>query len=97
MGRVILSGHIEVPEMELEVVTEALKQHIELTRSEPGCLVFEVSQSSDSPTHFKVYEEFVDKTAFEFHQTRVKESYWGQVTENVTRSYIIEELTPEDD
>ncbi|HGS5851978.1 TPA: putative quinol monooxygenase [Vibrio parahaemolyticus] len=91
MGKVILSGHIEIPESELETVTTALDMHIKLTRKEAGCLVFEVIQSSDNANRFNVYEEFVDKSAFELHQARVKASHWGQVTTNVKRSYSIEE------
>ncbi|EGR2914551.1 antibiotic biosynthesis monooxygenase [Vibrio parahaemolyticus] len=91
MGKVILSGYIEVPENELEIVTTALEQHIELTRQEAGCIVFEVTQSTEIPNRFNVYEEFLDKSAFELHQARVKASHWGQVTANVKRSYSIEE------
>ncbi|NOI64433.1 antibiotic biosynthesis monooxygenase [Vibrio aestuarianus] len=75
MGKVILSGYIEIPENELEVVTTALEKHIELTRQEIGCLVFEVIQSTDDRNRFNVYEEFVDKSAFELHQERVKASH----------------------
>ena len=77
MGKVILSGYIDIPENELEVVTTALDKHIELTRNEAGCLIFEVTQSSELSTRFTVYEEFTDKAAFESHQARVKTSDWG--------------------
>ncbi|QFI37938.1 antibiotic biosynthesis monooxygenase [Moritella marina ATCC 15381] len=91
MGKVILSGYIDIPESELEIVTTALEKHIELTRNETGCLIFEVTQSHELPTRFTVYEEFTDKTAFESHQIRVKASEWGRVTGNVKRTYSIEE------
>ncbi len=91
MGKVILSGYIDIPENELEVVKTALDKHIELTRNEVGCLIFEVTQSSELSTRFTVYEEFTDKAAFESHQARVKASDWGRVTGNVKRTYSIEE------
>tara|TARA_B100001057_G_C22141016_1_gene678245 strand:+ start:249 stop:524 length:276 start_codon:yes stop_codon:yes gene_type:complete len=91
MGKVILSGYIDIPENELEVVTTALDKHIELTRNEAGCLIFEVTQSSELSTRFTVYEEFTDKAAFESHQARVKTSDWGRVTGNVKRTYSIVE------
>ncbi|MDP5253446.1 MULTISPECIES: putative quinol monooxygenase [unclassified Vibrio] len=90
MGKVVLSGYIEIPDNELEVVKNALVKHIELTRNEKGCLVFDVIQS-EIPTRFSVYEEFTDKIAFEHHQTRVSRSDWGKITTNVKRSYTIEE------
>lgn len=91
MGKITLSGFIDVPEHELNQVKKALVTHIELTQREVGCLVFEVTQCNTRPTRFDVYEEFVDKAAFEAHQQRVKVSDWGGVTVNVKRSYQIVE------
>ena len=91
MGKITLSGFIDVPEHELNQVKKALVTHIELTQREVGCLVFEVTQCNDRPTRFDVYEEFVDKAAFEAHQQRVKVSDWGRATVNVKRSYQIVE------
>ncbi|GAL33648.1 arginase [Vibrio maritimus] len=78
MSKTILKGHIEVPENELSVVIEALQNHKALTRAEPGCLVFSVEQDANQPTRFIVYEEFVDKAAFDHHQARVADSDWGE-------------------
>lgn len=44
MSKVILQGHILVPDNDLEAVTQALVVHKELTLEEPGCIVFRVSQ-----------------------------------------------------
>ncbi|PKF49370.1 putative quinol monooxygenase [Enterovibrio nigricans] len=89
MSKVILKGHILVPESDFDVVKAELENHSTLTRKEAGCLVFEVSQNAGNPFRFDVYEEFIDKAAFEFHQSRVKSSYWGEVTSNVARHYSI--------
>jgi len=80
-------GFIIVPEADLSVVKEELINHKRLTLEEPGCLVFEVTQNKNNPNRFDVNEEFVDKAAFESHQERVKNFYWGKVTVNVERYY----------
>ena len=89
MPKVILQGYIIVPESDLDAVSAELPTHIAATRSEPGCLVFEVTASSEQIGRFEVYEEFTDATAFEHHQRRVAESQWGRVTQNVSRHYTI--------
>lgn len=89
MSKTILKGHIEVPEDEISVVIKALHKHKALTHAEPGCLLFSVEQDVDQPTRFSVYEEFVDKAAFEYHQARVANSDWGRVTVNVKRFYEV--------
>jgi quinol monooxygenase YgiN len=89
MPKVVLKGFILVPERDLLAVIGELKNHRRLTQQEPGCLEFRVTQNSEVSTRFDVYEEFVDKEAFEAHQLRIKTSTWAEISENVTRHYQI--------
>ena len=90
MSKVILSGHIVVIESELASVRNALLIHIEATRAEDGCIVFNVEEHTAEVGRFDVYEEFEDSDAFRFHQKRVRESDWGSITKNVVRHYSVE-------
>lgn len=87
--KVILFGHIVVPESDLAAVMAELPRHVALTLDEEGCLRFEVVQDPDDEHVFKVYEEFVDPAAFEAHQRRVSTSDWGKITANVERHYAV--------
>jgi len=91
MSKVILKGFILVPEEDLPRVKAALPSHAQLTRAEPGCLCFSVTPNPSNPLRFDVFEEFVDKAAFEQHQQRVQASPWGAISQNVTRHYQIVE------
>jgi len=89
MNKVILKGFIIVPTADLSAIKKALISHKELTRNEPGCLMFNVTQSEINLNRFDVYEEFINKAAFEQHQDRVKNSAWGKAAANVERHYEI--------
>ncbi|CAM2962708.1 putative quinol monooxygenase [Moritella viscosa] len=89
MNKVILKGFIIVPTADLSAIKKALISHKELTRNEPGCLMFNVTQSEINLNRFDVYEEFINKAAFEQHQVRVKNSAWGKAAANVERHYEI--------
>ena len=89
MAKVILTGHIIVPDADIAAVKMELINHIELTRQESGCLVFKVSQDSENLNRFNVYEEFSDRNSFANHQDRVRQSTWGAITINVERHYEI--------
>ncbi len=91
MGKVTLTGYIVVPPDDLARVLAELPNHIELTRNEPGCIAFEVTQAPSDPYRFDVAEEFQDRQAFERHQQRVRSSFWGEVTTHVERHYEISE------
>jgi len=89
MSKVTLKGFILVPESDLELVKNELVNHKRLTLEEIGCITFSVTENSENPLRFDVYEEFTDKATFEHHQKRVKASNWGKVTVNVERYYEI--------
>ncbi|MBT2949617.1 antibiotic biosynthesis monooxygenase [Vibrio anguillarum] len=89
MSKVTLKGFILVPESDLELVKNELVNHKRLTLDESGCITFSVIENPENPLRFDIYEEFVDKVAFEQHQKRVKASHWGKVTVNVERHYEI--------
>ncbi len=87
--RVHLTGHLICAcPAELATVEAQLPDHIRLTRAEPGCLSFEVSQTDD-PMVWRVAECFTDRAAFEAHQRRVKASDWGRATAGIRRAYEI--------
>ncbi|UZD91966.1 putative quinol monooxygenase [Cognatishimia activa] len=87
-----LTGYIDIPENRYAEVTEALPLHIELTRAEAGNLTFEVTPNPKMPFRFDVAETFVDRKAFEFHQTRTRTSAWAQVTKDIPRHFNVEEI-----
>lgn len=80
-----------MPASDLCAMQEELKNHIKLTLEEPGCIIFEVTQSESDPCRFDVYEEFIDKASFEMHQERIKKSRWGKVSINAERHYKLVE------
>ncbi|MFT5111906.1 MAG: autoinducer 2-degrading protein [Parasphingorhabdus sp.] len=93
MTKVILQGHIIVPDTDIEAVKLELINHITLTKQEEGCLVFNVTQDSEDSGKFNVYEEFKDRQSFASHQERVGNSKWGAIAVNVERHYEITDET----
>lgn len=79
-----------VKESDLAEVRDALPIHIGATRSEIGCMVFNVEEHESELGRFDVYEDFESSEAFRYHQKRVQESEWGAVTKNVARYYTVE-------
>lgn len=88
-AKVVLRGHISVPADRITQVREALPEHIALTRAEPGCISFDVTEDADNPGRFNVREIFENQAAFDAHQARTKASIWFKVTEGILRDYRI--------
>lgn len=76
---------------EAESVRRHLPEHIHLTRAEPGCLTFEVSETDD-PMVWEVMESFRDRASFDAHQARTRESAWFSATRGILRDFRLEEV-----
>jgi quinol monooxygenase YgiN len=89
MGMIRLSGSlIRRTHAEARAVAMALPDHIRLTRAEAGCISFDVTPTTD-PFIWQVSETFVDRAAFDAHQTRTAASDWATLTAGITRDYTI--------
>lgn len=77
-------------EAQAEIVRDYLPEHIRLTRAEPGCELFEVTQGDD-PMVWNLNERFASRDDFEAHQARTKASAWGRATQGITRDFRISE------
>lgn len=71
---------------EAALVAQLLPDHIRMTRAEPGCEMFEVTQSDD-PLIWDVAERFTTQADFDAHQTRTRASIWGQQTSHIAREF----------
>lgn len=91
-ANVTLRGQIRVPPDRLEAIRAALPEHIRLTRAEPGCLRFDVTEDPDQPGRFDVTEQFTDAQAFRAHQDRARSAEWGRISAGIPRDYVIEGL-----
>ena len=90
--RIALTGRLICRDgAEAALVRAHLPEHIRLTRAEPGCLSFEVSQSAD-PLVWSVAELFESRAAFAAHQARAGASAWGRATHGIKRDYAVEEV-----
>lgn len=76
---------------EVQTVQLHKAEHIRLTRAEPGCLTFDITETDD-PMTFEVMESFRDREAFDTHQIRTRESHWFQETRHILRDFVVEEL-----
>lgn len=84
-----LSGFLLCASREdVDIVRQHLPEHIRLTKAEPGCISFEVTQTDD-PLVWRVEERFADGDAFARHQSRTRASTWGEATSAIRREYQI--------
>lgn len=89
MAVIRLTGTLLCAPHEADTVRAALPRHLRLTRAEPGCMAFDVTETA--PCVFSVSKCFADRAAFEAHQARTRASDWWQATRHMTRDFSLAE------
>jgi len=87
MGVIRLTGTLTCGLGEAAAVRAALPEHIRLSRAEPGCLSFDVTETAKGV--FTVAERFADRAAFDAHPARTRASDWWQATGHMVRDFTL--------
>ncbi|WP_273502529.1 putative quinol monooxygenase [Paracoccus sphaerophysae] len=85
-AQVSLTGQLVCRDLaEMMVVLNHAPAHINASRAEPGCRMFDLRQTDD-PLVFAFAELFVDEAAYRAHQARTRASDWGAATADIARA-----------
>jgi quinol monooxygenase YgiN len=63
----VLVVNMRAQEGKEDEAVEVMRELVEATRKEPGCIHYIPVRSADDPRAFLFYEQYVDKAAFEAH------------------------------
>lgn len=88
-GNIVINGTIICTPDDIEMVVEHVAEHVRLTQLEPGCIMFDITQSDDDPCVFNVSERFVDQAAFDAHSARTRASVWWEKSKHIPRDMNI--------
>jgi quinol monooxygenase YgiN len=89
LEEITLTGFIEIPAGDRARLLPLLVEHIRLTRAEPGCLAFHVTETEPGSGRFAVAERFRDRATFDAHQARSSASPWGLASRHLKRDYAV--------
>ncbi|WP_265499866.1 GNAT family N-acetyltransferase [Paracoccus beibuensis] len=90
-----LHGRLICSDMgQMMAALDLLPDHVALTRAEPGCLRFDITQSED-PMIWALDELFADEDAFQRHQQRTQASAWGAGSRDMGRDFHRHSVQPQ--
>jgi len=72
---------------------DLLAEHVELSRTEPGNLRFDLVQGED-PMIWELNELYADETALQSHRERLGGSRWGRESREIGRDLIRKDVMP---
>lgn len=72
------------------LLLEKIDALVSETRTEPGCINYDIHQHKTDPHRFVFYENFVDQAAFDYHFTQPYTKEWIAFAESHGASFDIQ-------
>ena len=77
MPHYVVVAEFVVLQEDVEAFVSLMTRHAELSRAEPGCLLFEVNQDVSDRCTFLLFERYQDEQAYQAHRATAHYSYFS--------------------
>ncbi|MEZ8823886.1 putative quinol monooxygenase [Vibrio sp. 10N.261.55.A7] len=88
----IVANIIAKPESEEQVKIELLKL-IDVTRSEEGCINYDLHQDNENPAHFMFYENWTSRELWQKHMNNEHLAEYMRATEGCVEQFVLNEMS----
>ncbi|MEZ9233553.1 putative quinol monooxygenase [Vibrio amylolyticus] len=88
----IVANIIAKPESAEQVKIELLKL-IDVTRSEEGCINYDLHQDNENPAHFMFYENWTSRELWQKHMNNEHLAEYMRATEGCVEQFVLNEMS----
>ncbi len=93
MPKLTIVAHIRCTPDKVEAVKAELEGLVPTTRSEAGCLQYDLHQDNEDPAHFMFYENWESRELWQAHIAAPHITAYRQATEGAIVEFTIHEMT----
>ncbi|MEM7618330.1 MAG: putative quinol monooxygenase [Pseudomonadota bacterium] len=93
MTKLTITGNIKAKYEHLETVKEELLKLIPVTRSEEGCIQYDLHQDNEDPTYFMFYENWESRELWQTHMNNDHLKAYMEATDGMVEKFWLHELT----
>lgn len=93
MSKLTIVAHITAKSDTLELVKAELEKLIEPTRSEEGCLQYDLHQDNEHPAHFMFYENWGSRELWQMHMNNQHLKDYKAATDGAVEAFTLHEMT----
>ncbi|MBT8486110.1 MAG: antibiotic biosynthesis monooxygenase [Phycisphaerales bacterium] len=93
MPNLTIVAHIHAKPDRTEHVCAELEKLIPVTRSEDGCIQYDLHQDRDDPNHFMFYETWVSRKQWQTHMNAPHLAAYLEATEGAVAEFTLYEMT----
>jgi len=93
MSKLTIVAHITAKSDRVELVKAELQKLIDVTRSEEGCLQYDLHQDNENPAHFMFYENWESRELWQAHMNNQHLKDYMAATDGAVEVFTLHELT----
>ena len=92
MNKLTIVANITAHADKVDLVKSELEKLIEITRSEPGCIQYDLHQDNDNPAHFLFYENWESRDLWQAHMNAKHLQDYMLATEGAVANFTLNEM-----
>ncbi len=93
MSKLTIVAHITARSDKIELVRAELEKLVDLTRSEAGCLQYDLHRDNQSPAHFMFYENWESRALWQAHMNSQHLKDYRAATDGAVEALTLYEMT----
>ncbi|MGJ8555989.1 MAG: putative quinol monooxygenase [Sulfitobacter geojensis] len=93
MTQLTIVANIHANAEKIELVKSELLKLIPITRSEKGCIDYDLHQDNENPAHFTFYENWESRELWQEHMNAPHLAAYMAATEGAVAQFTLNELT----
>ena len=93
MAKLTIVAHITAKPDRIELVKAELEKLIDITRSEAGCLQYDLHQDNENPAHFMFYENWESRDLWQAHMNNQHLQDYKAETDGAVEDFSLHEMT----
>ena len=93
MNRLTIVANIHAKPDQIELVKAELEKLIPITRTEPGCIQYDLHRDNSNPAHFMFYETWESRDLWQNHMNTPHLAAFMKATDGAVAEFTLNEMT----
>jgi quinol monooxygenase YgiN len=93
MSKLTIVANIHARPDQVDLVKVELEKLVPATRSEQGCIQYDLHQDNENPTHFLFYENWESRELWQTHMNAPHLAAYMQATDGAVAEFTLNEMS----
>ena len=93
MAKLTIVAHITAKPDKIDLVKAELEKLVPVTRSEQGCIQYDLHHDNENPAHFMFYENWENRDLWQAHMNAPHLTAYMEATDGAVEEFVLHEMT----